>query len=947
MSCLTGVRSNSVRGREKESDALRALVDRARAGAGGCLLLLGGPGAGKTALLDLAAAHAATGAPGEPGFLVLRTQGVAGETHLPYAGLHALLGPIADRLDTSAADTRVLAEALRTGADAGGLALPAALLRLLRATGRPVLVCADDIQRLDAPSREAICFVARRVGTIPVAVLLACAEPGTAPDGLPPLPLAPLDERASRQVLDDLVPDGLPGDLRTALVRAARGNPLALAELAGALTDEHREGTAPPPQTPPRGGRLWRAYADRLRGLPSDTADLVTLIAADPGIDAVTLTRAAEARSGLAALEAAEAAGVVVESPDGGFDLADPLLRHVAYAEASLARRRAAHRLLAGLLGDVSGDVSGEGAGEGAADASGDDSGGERRRLRRAWHRAAALDGPAGELAEDLVRALAEMPKATTAAFPEPFRVLERAAELTGHGETKAARLAAAAQHAWRAGQPQRARSLLARIDTLAAGAEVRGRAELLRGSLELRAGKTDSACDTLLAAAERLLRTDREQAVRALVRAGEASYLAGDNRRFLTIARRAETLRRPDDAHLTRMALEYLGGMAATFRGRHREATASLRRVATGVMAPSSAGSPSALVWGGVANLLLGNGAAALTLTSRAVEVARAHGAVASMPQMLEILIQAQQWMGRYDAVAANAMDGLRLAQETGRAVSGAQHLAWLAFTAAVEGDEETCALRAARAVELAAAHGVSVAEALGTLALAHLDVAANRHADAVNRLRVVARTGDPLVVRVMATPLLVESTVRTGDVAQARDALVVLERWADSTRDPDRLALAARCHALLASPDEAGERFAQALELHRQGSCAFETARTRLLYGGMLRRSRRPGAAREHLHGALETFERYGARLWSAHARAELRAAGESVRPSGSRSEAGRLLTAQQFMIATLVAEGATNREVAARLFISPRTVEHHLRNIFARLGVRSRVELARLLP
>ncbi|MFF4126660.1 AAA family ATPase [Microbispora rosea] len=931
---LTGGRSGALRGRDKESHALCALVDQAGAGAGGCLLLLGGPGAGKTALLDLAVAHAAAGASDDQGFLVLRTQGVRGETHLPYAGLHALLRPLADRLeaagagphaDPAAAGSRMLAEALRTGVAAEGLALPAALLRLLQTAGRPVLVCADDLQWLDAPSRQAICFVARRAVTVPVAVLLASAEPGTASGGLPPLPLAPLDERASLQVLDDLVPAGLPGDLRAALVRAARGNPLALAELAGALTDAHHKGSAPPPETPPRSGRLWRAYADRLRGLPADTADLVLLIAADPGIDAVTLVRAAEARSGLAPLEAAENAGVVVESPGGGFDLADPILRHVAYAEASLARRRAAHRLLASLLDGVSG--------------------GEHQRLRRAWHRAAALDGPPGQLAEELVRALAATPRAA-AAFPEPFRVLERAAELTGQGEAKAARLAAAARHAWQAGQPQRARSLLSRIDTLAAGVEVRGRAELVRGSLELRAGTTGSACDTLLAAAERLLRTDREQAVRALVRAGEASYLAGDNRRFLTIARRAETLRRPGDDHVTRLALEYLAGMAATFRGRHREATASLRRVATGVMAPPSAGSPSTLVWGGVANLLLGNGAEALTLASRAVEMARAHGAVASMPQMLEILIQAQLWSGRYDAVAANATDGLRLAQETGRATSGAQHLAWLAFTAAVAGDEETCVLRAARAVELAAAHGVSVAEALGTLALAHLDVAANRHGDAVNRLRAVARTGDPLVVRVMATPLLVESAVRTGDIAQARDALVVLDRWADSTRDPDRLALAARCHALLAPPAEAAERFAEALELHRQGACAFETARTRLLYGGILRRSRRPGAAREHLHGALETFERYGARLWSEHARAELRAAGESVRPSGSRSEAGRLLTAQQFQIATLVAEGATNREVAARLFISPRTVEHHLRNIFARLGVRSRVELTRLL-
>ncbi|WP_432929743.1 LuxR C-terminal-related transcriptional regulator [Microbispora sp. CA-135349] len=936
---LTGVRSGLLRGRDKEADALCALVDRARAGAGGCLLLLGGPGTGKTALLDLAAAYAATVTPDEQGFLVLRTQGASGETHLPYAGLHALLGPIEGLLETPAADTRVLAEALRTGVCAGGLALFAALLRLLRAAGRPVLVCADDLQRLDVPSREAICFVARRARTAPVAVLLAgtgpgaglgagfgaglgAAESGAAPGDLPSLPLAPLDARASLQVLDDLVPEGMPADLRAALVRTARGNPLALAELAGSLTCEHRTGAAPPPETPPRGGRLWRAYADRLRGLPADTAALVLLIAADPGIDAVTLVRAAESRSGLAALEAAEAAGLVVESPDGGFDLADPVLRHVAYAEASLARRRAAHRLLAGLLD------------------------GEHQRLRRAWHRAAALDDHPDRLAEDLVHALAAAPKAATA-FPEPFRVLERAAELTGQGEARAARLTAAARHALQAGQPQRARSLLSRIDTLAAGAQTRGRAELVRGSLELRAGKTDSACDTLLAAAERLLRTDREQAVRALVRAGEASYLAGDNRRFLAVARRAETLRRPGDDHVTRLALEYLAGMAATFRGRHREATASLRRVATeGVKVAPSAGSLSVLVWGGVANLLLGNGADALTLASRAVEVARAHGAVASMPQMLEILIQAQLWSGRYDAVAANAMDGLRLAQETGRATSGAQHLAWLAFTAAVAGDEETCALRAARAVEQAAAHGVSVAEALGTLALAHLDVAANRHADAVNRLRTVARTGDPLVVRVMATPLLVESAVRTGDIAQARHALVMLERWADSTRDPDRLALAARCHALLAPPAEAGERFAQALELHRQGACAFETARTRLLYGGVLRRSRRPGAAREHLHGALETFERYGARLWSEHARAELRAAGESVRPSGSRSEAGRLLTAQQFQIATLVAEGATNREVAARLFISPRTVEHHLRNIFAKLGVRSRVELTRLL-
>ncbi|WP_344973366.1 LuxR C-terminal-related transcriptional regulator, partial [Streptosporangium fragile] len=525
-----------------------------------------------------------------------------------------------------------------------------------------------------------------------------------------------------------------------------------------------------------------------------------------------------------------------------------------------------------------------------------------------------------------------------------PYLAFERAAELTARDDARAARLAAAADHAWHAGLPWRARALLARLHSVTVPEEVRGRAELVRGSLELRSGKTDSAGEGLLAAAEALLGRDRVKAVRVLIRAGEASYLAGDDHRFLAIARRAAALRRPDDPAATQLMFEYLAGTAATFRGRHREAAGPLRRVLE--LAPSVR-DPSVLVWAGVASLLLGDDARALRLSARAVQTARARGALATVPQVLELMIQAEIWMGRYASATANAVEGLRLARESGRLNSAGQHLAWLALTSAVEGDEEACRIRATGAIELAGAHGLGLAGAVGNWALAQADLAAGRHADAAKRLRATTRadgTNGHLVVRVMATPHFVEAAVRTGDRDRARAALRVLDDWAGSTRSPDRRALAERCHALLAAPGEAEERFAAALDLHHLGFCEFETARTQLLFGSALRRNRRPGAAREHLHSALETFERSGARLWAGQARAELRAAGEPVR--APRPDAAGKLTPQQYEIARIVADGATNREVAARLFLSPRTVEHHLRNIFTRLGIRSRVELVRLM-
>ncbi|MGJ6961703.1 AAA family ATPase [Streptosporangium sp. G11] len=924
-------RSPALHGRDTERDALLRLLDAARGGRGGAAILRGARGTGKTAMLDLAADHASdTGGIGDTGnvrgFVVLRARGTEAESHLPYAGLHGLLRPVADRLPAlPPAQAEALRRALELGTADGGLALPAAVLNLLLAAGGPVLACVDDVHHLDAPSREALFFAARRLAGEPVVLLFGADDDTFAPDDIPVLELGALGEEPARRLADDLVP-GMADDVRASLLEIARGNPLALEELAGSLSPEQISGAAAPPATLPRSGRLWRAYADRLARLPRDTADMLLLLAADPDLETVNLVGAVEPECALTALEPAERAGVIVHVPgadgdgDGDrYDFREPAMRTVVYAGASLARRRAAHRLLAGVLRH------------------------DHQRLRRAWHRAAAMDGPAESLADELASA-ASAAESFHGGHPATFLAFERAAELTEHGDLKAARLAAAANRAWRAGLPRRARSLLTRLQSLTISEEVRSQAELIRGSLALRSGKTGSAGDDLMAAAESLLDRDRGQAVRVLIRAGEASYLAGDNLRYLDIARWAATLRRPDDPAATQLMFEYLAGTAATFDGRHREAADPLRRVLE--LAPSVR-TPSVLVWAGVASLLLGDDAQAMRLCGRAVETARALGAVSTVPQVLEFMIHAELWMGRYASITASAIEGLRLAQDRGRPNSAGQHLGWLALTAAVEGDEETCAIRAASAIELADAHGVCVAGALGNWALAHLDLAAGRHADAAKRLQATARADGPsghLVVRVMSTPLFVEAVARTGDRERAGEALRVLDRWVGSTRSPDRRALATRCHALLAAPGDAEEYFRAALDLHHQGFSEFETARTQLLFGSALRRNRRPGAAREHLHSALETFERSGARLWAEQARTELRGAGEAVR--SHRPKATEKLTAQQYQIARIVADGATNREVAARLFLSPRTVEHHLRNIFAKLDIRSRVELVRLM-
>ncbi|MGW1214302.1 LuxR C-terminal-related transcriptional regulator [Streptomyces sp. NPDC002499] len=452
------------------------------------------------------------------------------------------------------------------------------------------------------------------------------------------------------------------------------------------------------------------------------------------------------------------------------------------------------------------------------------------------------------------------------------------------------------------------------------------------------------------------------DSAVHLLARATEAAVYTGDLRRSREALRVAGRLGvGPPGA---------LGGLAAAVDGRYEDAR-ELLRVAAGHSEPGEdpalfvhggpgvdptlpahgpGADPTLLVHAGIAALMLGDHTLAATATVRAVSSARARGATATVAQALEFRAYADFWTGRPHAGAATALDALRQAHATGQD-NGACHLqAALAMFAALTGDEDTCRERATAARSYALTHGLGLAAALAQWALAYLDLAAGRFAGAAARLRALAGFGPGhghRAIRHLATPHYVEAAARTGDTRVARAAHADYDRWASAVRSPDDLALSARCRALLAPGAEAVEHYRAALDLHAHGTRDFERARTELLFGGALRRLRRRTEARDRLHSALEAFDSFGAPHCAAQARAELRALGAPATPAHTAAiDPTARLTAQQLLIARMAADGATNREIAARLALSPRTIDHHLRGVFSRLGIRSRIDLVRLL-
>jgi DNA-binding CsgD family transcriptional regulator len=855
--------------------------DLAAVPASGTLVFCGEPGIGKSALLRRVQAVARG--------TVLSAPGNLDETDLPYAGLQRVLAAVAQQ-------PCVLRDALdgRTPT-AGRLALGLATLTVLRRVA-PVLVLLDDADLLDSASWDVLTVAARRIAGEPITVLATMSDASLAV-GLPVRRLAGLDADAAH----DLLPD-LPGDVAAALIELAGGNPAALIDLAAALTPGQRRGTEPPPVTLPAGSPLARAYRAALAALPAESRWLLLLAAAGEDLDPADLVAAAVAAgTDPAALEPAESAGLI-EVGGGAVTFRSPALRAAAYYGAPIGRRRSAHATLAATLTARGG------------------------RLRGMLHRAAAASGPDERLAADLIAAAADGPHLAASAAHE------HAAALTGD----AIALVTAARHAWQGGQPHRAARLLRRLPPAPAGTLTQARAAHL--AAEMAAG--DQA---LLGAAEQLIPYDVPAAIEALLTAGEARYVAGDHLGCQRIVGRALELRRDDAPVGVELAFNYFAGLTAMLAGSHAVAFTELHQVIH-LAERSVLVEPAAVVRAARAALLVGDGPAARRLALHAASLARSRGEVAQVPRALEAAAFADLSAGRHEDAAASAGEGAMLARATGQAGLAESHLGILAVLAALTGDRETAMLRVRAADAQDTAEGPSQSRALCAWALALLDLIEGRPLASAERLQtlVATRAGrGNVVLQVAVTPHLVEAASRCTEPICVEDAARAFDQWAGATGLPTWLALRERCRALRAADPRSEDRhFGEALRQHSAGDSDFARAHTELLYGRSLRRRRRPAAAREHLRRSVETFRLLDLAVWAGQADVELRAAGEHV----ATAVPPAALTAQQQRIARLVADGATNREVAQQLFLSPRTIDHHLRNIFVRLGVRSRTELAR---
>ncbi len=894
--------------RRAERGVLDGLAEAVRAGESRVLVVHGEPGVGKTALLEYLAARAA-------GCRVLRVSGVESEMELAFAGLHQLCAPLLDRLGVLPGPQR---EALRTafGMNAGPapdrFLVGLAVLGLLAgaAVERPVVCLVDDAQWLDRASAQVLAFVARRLGAESVGLVFSARAADGELATLPELEVKGLPERDARMLLDAALTGPVDARVREQIVAETRGNPLALLELPRAATPAHLAGGFGLPGALP--GRIEDSFRQRVDALPAQARRLLLLAAADPTGDPVLVWRAA-GRLGIGTQAAGPAAEAGLAEFGARVRFRHPLVRSAVYGSVPARDRQEVHRALAD-----------------ATDPQADPD-------RRAWHRAQAAAGPdeevAAELEESAGRAQARGGLAAAAAF------LERAALLTPDPVRRAGRTLAAAQASLRAGAFGKALELLA---TAEAGPldELQGaRADWLRGQIAFASGPGSDAPPLLLKAAKRLEPLDpglaRETYLDAWQAAVFAGHLAGGGD-LAEVSRTAWALPPPErppraaDLLLDGLSLLVTDGPAAA---------APVLRQAINTFADPDVPVAERLRWSWMAqaaSLPLWDGEG-WCLIVPALQFARDVGALDQLPILLNIRAVAAALKGDLAAAASLIAEA-----DAVREATGARLVAYGAMVlAAFRGSQAEAVPLIEGTLEQAAAAGQGAAVTWAHWVAAILYNGLGRYQEALASARQAA--GYKLVhLSMWALPELVEAAARTGDTELAADALDQLSEWTQAGRTDWGLGVETRSRALLSDGEAADRLYREAIDRLGQTGMGPDLARTHLLYGEWLRRQRRRSDARAQLRTARQMLDAIGMEAFAERARRELLAAGGTAR---RRSVTARVeLTAQEAQVARLAADGLSNSEIGARLFLSPRTVQYHLGKVFTKLDITSRNQLSR---
>ena len=872
-------------------------------------MLRGEAGIGKTALLEYLVASASD-------LRVVRAVGVESDMELAFASLQQLCSPLLDRLEELPAPQRRALETvfgLSDGAAPDRFLVGLAVLTLFAAEAEhcPLLCVVDDAQWLDRASALTLAFVARRLLAEPVGLVFAAREPGLELQHVDGLDVRGLRNGDARALLRSMLRFKLDERVVDRIIAEVRGNPLALLELPRGLTATQLAGGFGLAEAQAMSGRIQESFVRRVTAVSDDARRLLLLAAAEPVGDLLLLLRASEQLGIAVSAVDAETDGLLALSERVTFR--HPLVRSAVYRTAALQDRRAAHRALAA-----------------ATDREFDPD-------RRAWHLAEAAAGPDEQVALELERSAGRAQTRGGAAAAAAF--LRRAVALTADPARRADRALAAAQASIQAGSFDAVLRLLATAETGPLDELQRARVNLLRGNVAFALGAATDAPPPLLEAARRLEPLNVELARETYLTAWGAAGMAGRGDIILEIWAAVRAL--PPTSSAPGPLELLLEGMAQLTVEGHAAAAPTLQRAAEALLEMPV---EDALRWGWAAvgaSTAVWDDEGMRAISARLVRLVRDAGVLAQLPLHLASLALSTSWTGDLAGVASLIAEAESVAAATGTAFAPFP----LMRLRALQGRAVEAAALISETIEHASFGGQGIAATNAYWAAAVLYNGLARYDEAARAARqATSNTFEPWV-SAFALPELVEAAVRVGDAQVAREALERLTATTLPSGTDFALGIEARCRALLRSGADADILYREAIERLSRTRLRPELARAHLVYGEWLRREDRRVDAREQLRAAHETLVEIGMDAFAERARNELSATGETVRRRTAHTRDD--LTAQERQIARLARDGLSNPEIGARLFLSPRTVEWHLRNVFAKLDIRSRRDLASVLP